>query len=348
MRAKSILVLAAAVMAPLAPEAWGRDIHTGGETGAYYSTFCPVLQRRLAALNVDYACKPSLGSSANLRAVARTPTDFAFAQFDVFALEAARLGGRSAVTLVRSDLARECVFAVTRNKQLTNYGEIAVNADRLTFILPPRSSGSASTFEFLSTIDPEGLGRARRVRYAADTDDAIRQALSGETALTVFVQFPDPQNERFQEIRRLGGHLVPVIDGLILSQKAGGSQVYFAQETEIEQSRWLRAGRRVVTACTPLVLVSGNPQQLAGRDERLAHRQLIENIQALASSDLMPPPGAFTSLIKQTRTASLRAQEHFLALSNEARERARPFVDRIYRLTREGVRTMIRKAQPQR
>ncbi|MCB1511601.1 MAG: hypothetical protein KDJ36_11930 [Hyphomicrobiaceae bacterium] len=347
--ARHLVVMGAAVaLVALAPTtASAADIHTGGATGAYHSTFCPLLKKRLAGFGANYDCKTSLGSAENLRNVIQNPADFAFTQLDVFALESRRLGGDRALSVVRSDDARECVFAVTRNKDLTNYGELAVNADRLQFILPPRSSGSASTFDFLSSIDPTGLGRARRVRHAADTDEAIRQALSDENTVTFFVQFPDPSNERFRLIERLGGHLVPIVDGLILEQRVGGEQIYFAQETRIEQRRWLRAGRTVVTACTPIALISGNSNRIPGADSRLAHRQLIENIRTLPAADLLPQGSVVARLAKQTRLASARVQEHFLILSRNARERARPFVTRMYRIARDGIRTMIRKAQPQ-
>ena len=323
------------------------DIHTGGTAGAYHSSFCPMLKSRMAAVGGNYDCNLSFGSSENLRRVASNPADFGFAQLDVFAFENRRLGGRRTFTTVRSDDARECVFAVTRNKNLTNFGEIAVYADTLKFILPPRSSGSASTFEFLGSIDPDGLGRAKNVSHAADTDEAIRRALSDHRAVTFFVQFPDPGNERFRMIRRMGGHLVPVIDGLILSQKVNGEQVYFAQETQIEQLRWLRAGKQVVTACTPLVLFTGNSQRIPGSEARLAHRQLIANIRALPSADLVPQGSVFARLLRQTRAASSRARKHFLRVSRNARLRARPFFERMWRVAQRGVQTMIDKAQPQ-
>jgi hypothetical protein len=348
--ARLAMAIASAMMLQLASSsgAVADSIHTGGRTGAYHSDFCPLLKTRLSAVGGSYTCSVSAGSSENLRHVAATPTDFGFSQFDVYALESRRFGGEEAFAVVRSDDARECVFAVTRNKDLTNFGQIAVNADRLRFVLPPRSSGSASTFEFLGSIDPTGLGRARQVSHAADTDEAIRRTLDDEQAVTFFVQFPDPNNERFRAIRRMGGHLVPVIDGVLLSQRIDGEPVYFAQETEIEQQRWLRAGRNVITACTPLVLFTGNPNRITNADARLAHRQLIENIKTLPTADIVPQGTVFARLLKQTRTASSRARDHFLRLSEEARLQARPFLERMWRMASNGVHVMIEKAQPQR
>lgn len=346
---RSILMpaVAALTMAVAVPADAAR-VHTGGASGAYHSAFCPLLTKRLSALDATYTCATSLGSSENMRAVAANPNDFGYAQLDIFALEAPRMGGSRTFTTVRTDDARECVFAVTRNKNLTNYGEIAVNADTTSFILPPRSSGSSGTFEYLKSIDPEGLGRAQRIQHAADTDEAIRQALQDEKAVTFFVQFPDPDNERFRLIRSLGGHLVPVIDGLILSQKVKGDRIYFAQETEIEQPRWLRAGRTLITACTPMVLFTGATSRITTAEQRVTHRQLIENIRTLPTGDLLPQGSIFRRLVKQTREASTRARNHFLRLSHDARERARPYLTQLYRMTRDGIHTMIQKAQPQR
>ena len=129
---------------PLAASA--AQINTGDASGAYYSTFCPSIVKQLDLLGKPSECLASNGTGDNLRRVARNPDELGYGQLDVYALEAEKYGGGKAFELIRSDDVRECVFAVTRNKSYTNYGQIAVNADRLRFILPPKDSGSAKTF----------------------------------------------------------------------------------------------------------------------------------------------------------------------------------------------------------
>src|SRR4029450_1370491 len=102
-------------------------------------------------------------------------------------------------------------------------------------------------------------GKAKTVTNAASADDAIREALSGDDTVSLFVQFADPDNTRFDLVRKLGGHLVPVVDRTILRQEVGGKKVYFAQETQVENAEWIKSGRKLVTACTPVVLFTGNP-----------------------------------------------------------------------------------------
>lgn len=324
----------------------GAEINTGGESGAYHSTFCPALVSQLNQLGKPSDCVTSEGTGENLQRVARNPVEIGFGQLDVFALEADRYGGRNAFEIVRSDDVRECVFAVTRNRSYTNFGEIAVNADRIRFILPPEASGSAKTFEYLRKIDPEGLGRARNVINATDTDEAIRMTLADESAVSFFVQFPDPSNERFRTIRQLNGHLVPVVDSIILRQQVDGRTVYYAKETPISQLKWLNLGRRVVTVCTPLILFTGATDRVTGTERRAEHRQLVLNIRAMRREELVPRESPVARILERTRQLSARARFHFQELSLTARERAKPFLERMYRGARHVVRVMIMKARP--
>ena len=341
--------LVAAMGAAMVTPASGNQIHTGGASGSYHTAFCPLLRQRLDSLGTVHGCSTSDGSSANIRRVVRNPAHFAFSQLDVFALESKILGGSSRFSIVRSGDVRECVIAVTRNKSLTNFGELAVNAEDLRFVLPPEQSGSARTFAYLQQLDPKGLGRARRVNYSSGTDEAIRAALADNSAVTFFVQFPDPKNERFKLIKRLGGHIVPVVDGTILSQQIGGQSVYFAQDTGISQQPhlWNWVGKRVITACTPMILMTGNSNRVQGISNRQEHERLIAILRGTERNLLVPRTDRFRAIVQRSREISRRAKEHFIRLSADARERALPLFERAYRSARRGVHELILKARPQ-
>ena len=346
MRFWSTALITIAAIALAAAPVSAAEINTGGESGAYHSTFCPALVNQLNQIGKQSDCVTSAGSGENLRRVARNPRELGYGQLDVFALEADLYGGEEAFEIVRSDDVRECVFAVTRNRSYTNFGEIAVNADRLRFILPPQASGSAKTFEYLRKIDPEGLGRARNIINATDTDEAIRMTLADEDAVTFFVQFPDPENERFRTIRQLNGHIVPVVDSIILRQQVGGRTVYYAKQTPISQVKWLNLGRRVVTVCTPLILFTGASEGITDTQQRTEHRQMVLNIRAMRREELIPRESPVARILERTRQLSARARYHFQELSLTARERAKPFLERMYRGAQHVVRVMILKARP--
>jgi hypothetical protein len=326
--------------APGAAEA--QNIFTAGATGAYHTTFCPILEKELAKARFDYRCQTSDGTADNVARVAKAPYELAFGQLDVFALEVPKHGGARNFTRLRVDDARECVFAVTRNENVTNYGEIAAYANRLRMVIPPESSGSAGTFRFLQKIDPTGVGSAKEVIVATSTEDALRTALSTDDGVAFFVQYPDPKNPRFKMIQDLGGHVVPVIDRTILNQQIEDRKIYFAEETEVTNTRWLKAGRKVVTACTPIVVFTGNTNNVQGDRLKQDHKDLIATVVTFRSEEMLPKEGVFSKLIKKTRELSAASAAKVVEYTQDAREKAKPWVDK----TKEATERAIEKARP--
>lgn len=339
----SQIVVAGLLLLPIgAGTALAKRINTGGGTGAYHSSFCPVLAERLKKEQFNYECATSNGTADNMARVAEKPSELGYGQLDVMAMKADSFGGPSAFTRIRVDDVRECLFAVARNKELSNFGEVAVRADKLRFILPPENSGSAGTFEYLKKIDPYGLGRAGTIIHASTTDEAIRTALAADDTVSLFVQFPDPDNARFKIVQDLGGHIVPVIDRNILDQKLEGRQIYFAQETQVANARWLKSGTKVVTACTPLVLFTGASKKIPDQAARIQHQGLIYTLQNLSADALAPKQSLFARVLKRTRELSAVSAAKFIDLSEKARERAKPLLDKA----REATEKALEAAKP--
>jgi hypothetical protein len=324
------LTLATGVLMATAGPGLAQRIHTGGEQGAYHRDFCPAIARELTTIsNQGYACTVSSGTRENMERVRAQPRDFGYGQLDVFMLESGQMSMGNALQIVRQDDARECVFAVTRNKDIQSYGELAAFAATQRFHLPPQASGSAGTFQFLRFLDRNGLGRSDKISYAANADEAIRAALSRDDGVALFVQFPDPDNERFKLVRDLGGHFVPVVDRSILTQSIGGREVYVAKETRIQNGRSLFGGRYVTTACMPMVLFSGNPERLRDRAEQRSHTETIAAVRALNLDVVVPRQSIFRTVAQRTRELSVEGRERFLAYSARARDRALPFWERM-------------------
>ncbi|MDX2265557.1 MAG: hypothetical protein NW215_11375 [Hyphomicrobiales bacterium] len=321
------VALAVILAAPI--HARAEAINTAGETGAYHRDFCPGLERDLKAAKFDYACATSAGSIDNIKRTLANPKQIGFAQFDIFARETAKLPG-APLAVIRQDFGRECLFMVTRNKTIKSYGEVAALAEHLRFVLPRQGSGSAATFEFLQRIDPEGLGRAKSVTYAADADAALAETLDGaEDMVTLFVQFPDPENPRFKLIDDKAGQFIPVIDRAVLRQEINGQKVYYAQETEITSPKFLKKGESVITSCTPVTLFTGSPERVPAGVERANHIDMIRTIAALDRAALLPPEGFFTTLLKRTKELSADGLEQAVQMSEQARKDAAPLINRL-------------------
>ncbi|MCL4768023.1 MAG: hypothetical protein KJZ80_17500 [Hyphomicrobiaceae bacterium] len=310
-----------------AGQAVANRINTGEEAGTYHARFCPELSKHLTRARLDYTCTTSPGTAENVRRVAADPLQIGFGQLDVFAREAAKLADPAALVQVRTDDVRQCLFAVTRHRDLQSFGELAVLAPDLRFFLPPQDSGSADTFRILQHIDADGLGRAKSIEHSASPDEAIRLALSAEDSVAFFVQFPDPDNSRFRMVRELGGHYVPIIDREILRQLIDGHKVYFAQETQVSNADWLASARKVVTACTPMVLFTGPPERIPEAKPRQDHEDLIATVRSLRTEALLPQEDTFARVLNRTKELSAASAEQLMRASEKARERAKPYIE---------------------
>ncbi|MCB1506498.1 MAG: hypothetical protein KDJ47_16105 [Hyphomicrobiaceae bacterium] len=321
-------------------------IHTGGETGAYNQSFCPPLAAALSKAGYSYDCTASRGSLDNMEHVAAAQGDIAFAQLDVLTLERGRFGNGKVFQTIRSGDFHECIFAVARNPELRSFGDIAARANQLRFILPPEDSGSASTFRYIQTLDSD-LAGAANIRFVADTDEAIRLALSADDTVTLFVQFADPDNPRFQLINRLGGHFIPVIDRNILSAAIEGRSVYSAQETEVTDARWTEKGVKVVSACTPLVVFTGATDRLKDPVAAKTHDSIVRLIRELPAEAMRPATGFLSKVLKRTREISAAAVDKLVDVSETARDKAKPLIDKAKEATSkalEGAKPQVEKA----
>ena len=328
-----IFVLAAGA----ADQSFASRIHTGDETGTFHARFCPELVSILGQSELAYTCQASTETSANVREVMASPSDLAYAQLDIFARELERLDGAGAIIPIRKDDARQCLFAVTKRRELQSFGELSALAPELKFHLPPEDSNSSGTFRILQEIDPAGLGRAAAVQHEASAEDAIRAALASENAVAFFVEFPNPNDTRFTLVRELGGHFVPIIDREILRHHIGGEKVYFAQETQVSNAEWLKSARKAVTACTPMVLFTGAPEKITEPKARQDHEDMIATVRALRTEMLLPQESTFARILARTKELSASSAEKLMQASERAKERARPYIQDAKEVTERAI-----------
>ena len=349
---------AAAVGATLAlllaaPSGAGATALNSGEAGgAWHKVLCPRLEGALKRSSFAYACAPSEGTADNLRRVVADPRHIGFGQLDILALEGG-LGGPGAgappsITIIRRDDARECLFAVTRNKDVATWGDLAANAAKLRFVLPPATSGSAGSFRYLQAIDRDGLGRAGQVAYAESAVEAVRRALSADDTATLFVALPDADGAPFKLAAELGGHFVPVIDRAILRQQVGGEKIYFAEEVSVPTSSWWPSGTKAVTACTPLAIFTGPTERIAGDKAQQDHRDLVATVRAIKAEELVPAEGLVQRLWRRTRELSAAGIDEVVELSEKARAKAGPLVEGAKEATGKAIdaaKPMLDKAR---
>src|SRR5262249_34403593 len=178
--------------------------------------------------------------------------------------------------------------------------------------------------------------KGRGVGEAGCAEEAIREALWADETVTLFVEFADPEGEHFGLVGKLGGHIVPVIDRTILRQEVAGKKIYFAQETQVEEAQWTKSGKKVVTACTPLVVFTGSPGRVQGEQAKKDHEDLIRTVSALKSGALVPEASLFQRLLKRTKELSASSTEKMLEATEQAREKAKPYTDKAMDAAKEA------------
>ncbi len=331
------------------PQAFAFQINTADESSAYHKKFCPPLKKALKKAQFKYKCIATDGSINNIKLVGEDARQLGFAQQDLFALEKTMQGGKKIFHTLRDDIAKVCLFMVSKNKNLQSYGQVAANADSYKFVLPPLKSNHAGTFQYLQQIDPKGLGLAKNITHVASTDEAIKTVLESEdnNLVTMFVQFPDANNVRFKNIIKKKGQFIPVIDRNILRQDINGEKIYFAEDTKIANPNWVKKGESVVTSCTPIVLFTGTSKLVKDETEKKDHVDLIKTVEALPLNDLQPKKGFLSAIWNKTKSLSATSVETMVKASDQARKAARPMVHKAREIgsqTIEASKPVIKKA----
>jgi hypothetical protein len=311
--------------AALAEDSRAQSINTGGEKGAYHTLFCPPLPAALSnEYFQSYKCTPSKGTLENIDRVLKNPTSLGFVQLDIYANEASKRQEEfKKLTVIRSDIACEGLWMVTKNPALTNYGHILALSRRITFVLPAQASGSAATFAFLQMNDRDGLGRVpeANIHYAADATAVLNKVASSTNgAVGFFVQFADPDNANIRLIVEKGLTVIPVASRQILHLKLNDRNIYQLQTFTLKPGGLFVRAMEAITVCTPVAVIAETPEAFSNERDKDDQRDLIETVREVPAEKLLPQESRVAQLIRDTKTASERVIEEMSALVERTRQ----------------------------
>jgi hypothetical protein len=309
----------------LAQDAGSKSINTGGERGAYHKLFCPPLPGALSnAYFLGYRCVPSRGTLENIERVLRHPTSIGMVQLDVFANEAIRREEElRKLTVIRSDIACEGLWMVTKNPDLHNFGHVMALSRRIPFILPVQGSGSAASFAFLQQNDPDGLGRVpdANKRYVADVTAVVNETASSTIgAVGFFVMFADPESADIRLIAEKGLRVIPVASREMLRIKLGGNSVYQLQTFNLKSGGVFVKATEVATACTQVGIVTGSPEAFDDRDAVDDQRDMIQKVREVPAEKLLPQAGPVAAMMRHARSLTQQAIDEAVALVENTRQ----------------------------
>jgi len=313
-------VFALTATSAMAQTSGPKSINTGGVAGAYHSTFCPPIPSVLTnAYFQGYSCTPSAGTVENIARVLKTPTNISFVQFDVFAREAAsRPEEFKRINVIRTDIACEGLWMVTKNPDL-DFGRVLAMSRRIKFVLPPQASGSTASFNFLRSVDPDGLGRApdSNITYVKDATAVLETvANSNDGEVGFFVQFADPRNANIKLMVEKNLRVIPVISREILRARVGENTVYQAQSFKLTEGGVFGIGgsaRAVTTSCTPVALITGSSDAFEDRNAKDDAIELVQRVSAVPRANLLPKDNAIAAILNGATRLSQSALEQAVA-----------------------------------
>jgi hypothetical protein len=314
-------------MLTFAGAASATDIYAGSPGGAYFDTFCPPIPNALDTQYFSgYTCQQSKGTLDNIKAVQAKPSSLGFVQKDVFALQSQTNPDLlKQLVVVRSDIACEGLWMVTKNPRLKSFGDVLGYASRIPFVLPPQASGSTSSFKYLQTIDPEGLGAVlpENIKYV-DSAKAVIETVANSPGNPVgfFVQFADPENPNIKLMQEKGLTILPVVSRQITAAKVGNDDLYQVQSFNLTAGGLFRSGDTKVTACTPVAIITGNPEAAQNAGQKKNQAALVKVMQDIPSSSLLPQEPRLAKLISGIKRVSSSTLDEMLAAADKAREAA--------------------------
>lgn len=304
-------------------------IYTGGEKGSYYTSFGPLLKDVLAKQFFKYEVVASAGSVENIKKVVETPSAIGLVQSDVLAYQLTLQPDLAdKITILRNDVANECVYAVTAAKnadRLQSWGDVISFGRRLKIVTGPIDSGSAGTLQYLRTID-ESLKDIPF--YTVDSiDSAIDDVVKDKADIAVFVQFADTTNPRFKVINDNKLAFIPVIDRAMLRQQINkDTPVYAPQEVKVTGAgimHW-RGTNKITTACAPITYITGNPSLLPSGNAQTDLKDLIEKVQKVDVVQLRPKENWFKQVIESSVKATGGGLEALLQTAEKAAKAIHP------------------------
>ena len=86
----------------------------------------------------------------------------------------------------------------------------------------------------------------------------------------------------------------------------------------------------------PLVVFTGHPDRVSGEQAKKDHADLIRTVSALPASALLPEETLFQKLLKRTKELSASSTEKVLEMTEQAREKAKPYTDKAMEAAKEA------------
>ena len=320
-----------AALAALALPAGANQINTGGGGRALSKHFCPRARPTTQARAVRYRCTPRPARARTSSACSPIRASWATPSSTPSRWRPAAEGrgrahhrapGRRARVPVRGDAQygarptgakwRPTPAAVALHPAAGRLGQ------RRQLPIPARASMRTAS----------ARPRASPTRHRPRTRSARR--CSAEDTVSLFVQFADPDSERFVLVASWAATSCRSSTAPSCARRSPARRSILPRRRRSRMRSGSsgpqdRDGLHAGGACSREL-----PTGSQGEQARKDHEDLIRTIAALKSGSLLPEERLFQKLLKRTKELSAASTEKVLEATEQAREKARPYTDKAH------------------
>ena len=78
------------------------------------------------------------------------------------------------------------------------------------------------------------------------------------------------------------------------------------------------SGKKNSTACTPVVIFTGNPDSITDKIDRANQKDLVDGVASIKEADMLPKEGTLAKILSSTKRVSGSALNEMIAASDIA------------------------------
>lgn len=208
-----------------------------------------------------------------------------------------------AVQILRNDLPGECAMAFSKEPQLSSWGEIVKNKDRVTWVVP-ENSGSEAFIKRMYSEDPNFVGAEPQFFYASGAERILSGVNHPEKRGMVgfFYAYPNPTvgviNMAAKDDMRIFGVLSPEI--------AKSDPAYYLNRRAPYRLAWLGLGETQTTRamCSKALLFVNDITKITDTWAREDADAILAAMTDAPASAMVAKSGPLAKLMKQVESMS--------------------------------------------
>ena len=205
--------------------------------------------------------------------------------------------------IVRKDLPGECAMAFTKEPRIGDWGDVTVNADRVTWVVP-KDSGSEAFIEKLYAEDEKFVGKKPTFQYVSGSENIVATVNNPANRGTVgfFYAYPNPTSGLVQSASKADMKIF----GVLSPDVAKGDSAYYLNRTAPYELAWFGFGETKTTRamCSKALLFVNDIEKIEDTWAAADARAILTALETAPADAFTPTSGSLAKLMTKIESMS--------------------------------------------